>query len=135
MTTVAGRVGRRVTFYWGGNSPGDNIPGVREKGVKLAGSPIDVTSDESSGWRALLEDAGERTVDITIAGVVKNDRLKSDWVNGTRTQHVSLEYPTGGVLAGTFLLVDYSETNPYKDASTFTATLQSTGAVAYTPEG
>jgi predicted secreted protein len=120
---------------WGGNSPADEIPGVREKSIKVAGTPIDVTSDESNGWRALLDaaDYGEKTVDITISGVTKNDRLKRDWFNQIGTQQLTLEYPDGSVLAGTFLLVDYSETEPYKDAATFSATLQSAGAVTYTP--
>ncbi len=128
-----GKIGRQITFFWGGNSPGDEIEGVREKGIKLAGSPVDVSADDSDGWRELLEDAGENTVDITISGVTKDDDLMRDWFNGSRTQSVSIVYPDGRAISGTFFLADYQDTGPYKEAVTFSATLQSTGEVTYTP--
>lgn len=131
---MTGRVGRQVTFYFGGESPGDQILGVREKGLELNGEPIDTTSDEDSGKRTLLENlSAQDEVNVSISGVTKDTRLKEAWFNGERTQSIRLEYPDGAILAGTFFLSTYSETEPYNDASTFEASLMSSGVVTYTP--
>lgn len=131
---MAGRVGRQVNFFFGGNSPGDQILGVREKGASFNGEPIDVTSDEDSGVRILLENiSAQDEVEVTVSGVTKDTRMKEAWTNGQRTQPIILEYPDGSQLSGTFFLSTYSETEPYNDASTFEATLMSSGAVTYTP--
>lgn len=131
---MAGRVGRQVTFFFGGESPGDQVLGVREKGLELNGEPIDVTSDEDSGDRTLLENiSAQDEVNINISGVTKDTRLKEAWFNNQRTQTCRLEYPDGAILTGTFFLSSYTQTEPYNDASTFEASLMNSGAVSYTP--
>lgn len=131
---MAGRIGRQVTFFFGGDSPGDQILGVREKGLELNGDPIDVTSDENSGKRTLLENlTAQDEVQITVSGVTKDTRMKAAWFAGQKTQPVRLEYPDGATVVGTFFMSSYSETEPYNDASTFEATLMSSGTVVYTP--
>lgn len=130
---MAGRVGRQVRFYFGGNSPADEILGVREKGVELNGEPIDVTADEDDGRRILLDNiSAQDEVNLTVSGVTKDTRLKSAWINRQKTQNVTLQYPDLSSLSGTFFLSSYSETEPYNDASTFEATLMSSGTVTYT---
>lgn len=131
---MAGRVGRQVRFFFGGVSPADEILGVREKGIELNGEPIDVTSDEDSGKRILLDNiSAQDEVGISISGVTKDTRLKAAWFSNQRTQQCRLEYPTSGLITGTFFLSSYTETEPYNDASTFEATLMSSGTVTYTP--
>ncbi len=126
---MSGYNGRSIALLW--NSVA--IAGCREKSIKLDGSAVDVTSDESNGWQELLTVAGENKVEIGISGVTKSDALKTDWFAGTRTRAVSITYPDGGVLSGTFYMANYSDKGPYKDATTFEAALMSTGAVTYTP--
>lgn len=126
---MAGFIGRTIALTWGG-SP---ILGVREKGVSLNGEPVDQTSSEDAGWRTLLDDMGERAVEISLSGVTKDQILKDDWFNGDRTQTMTLTYDDTGIVSGSFMLVNYSETGPYKDATTFEATFQSMGVVTYVP--
>lgn len=128
-----GFLGRDIVFQWGGNSPGDTIAGVREKGIECNGEAIDVTSDENDGWRTLLSEAGQNEVTISLSGVTKDDRLMRAWHSGGRTQPVFLTYPDGRVISGTFYLQSVNETGTYNDATTFEAELLSTGAVSYTP--
>lgn len=131
---MAGRIGRKVRFHFGGSSPADEIPGVREKGIELNGEPIDVTSDENDGVRVLLENiSAQDEVNVTVSGVTKDTRMKQAWINRLRTQPVLILYPDLSSLSGTFFLSSYSETEPYNDASTFEATLMSSGLVTYTP--
>ncbi|MFN7177114.1 MAG: phage tail tube protein [Thermaurantiacus sp.] len=127
---MAGRIGRKVDFRWGGSL----VPGVREKSAACNGAPINVSSDESDGWQYLLAEAGENSVTISISGVTKSDALKQAWFSGNRTEAVTMGYPDGGELEGQFFMASYTEGEPYNEASTFQAELQSTdGAVSYTP--
>lgn len=130
---MAASVGRAVKFSWGSGDPQPEVPGVREKGVEFSGEAIDVSADDSSGWRELLTVAGQNEVNISLSGVTKSDTLREDWINGTRTQPATIAYSNGATLTGTFYLATYNETGVYNDAVTFEAEIQSTGAVLYTP--
>lgn len=122
-------VGRNLSFTWNGAV----IAGVREKGVSIAGEPVDVTSDEDSGWRTLLTVAGQNEVSVSLSGVTKDKQLITDWFAGTRTRAAVLTYPDGSVLSGNFFLSTYNDTGPYNDAITFDAQIVSTGEVEFTP--
>lgn len=129
MADNDGSPGRLIVFTWNALP----IPGVRQKGIALNGNAIDVTSDENNGWRKLLTVSAQDQVDLTISGVTKSVGLKSDWFAGNRTRDVTLTYPDGSVLSGTFFLATFTDTGPYNDATTFSATLQSTDVVTFTP--
>lgn len=126
---MAAKLGRTAALTWGGSA----IGGVKEKGVTINGSAVDITDDNDSGWRTLLTVPGSRSVDITVSGVTKTDALKQDVFNGTTTKALTLTYTDGGVLSGTFYLDPYEDTGPMDDAITYSATFSSSGAVTYTP--
>lgn len=121
-------LGRNITFEWGD----EEIPGVREKSIANAGEPVDVTSDEDNGWRKLLTESGQNQIDITVNGVTKSNALRADWYAGTRTKTLTITYPDGGAISGTFFMANFNETGPYNDATTFEATFQSSGEITYT---
>ena len=118
-------VGRKLTVTW------DSIAiAAREKSITINGEPVDVSDDSSAGWRELLDEAGEMTVDLSIEGITKSSALR-DKVGDQGT--MTATYPTGmGSVTGTFQLVSYEEGAPYKEATTFTASFQSSGAVTFT---
>lgn len=124
---MAGKIGRTISFKW----DGVEVAGVREKSVAINGEPVDVTSDEDNGWRTLLTDAGENSVNISLSGITKSDALKAAWFSGDRTEEVTLTYPDGGIVSGAFFLATFNETGPYNDAVTFDCELQSSGEVEY----
>lgn len=130
---MTAKVGRQIRFFWGGNSPGDEIQGVQQKSVQLNGAAIDVTSDDSNGWRELLTVAATNQVSISISGVTKDTRLITDWAAGNRTQQARFEYPDGSSVSGVFYLESYTDTGPYNNAATFQAALLSSGVITYTP--
>lgn len=129
MPAGDGTLGRKILFTWNGSA----IAGVREKGIAIAGEPINVSDDDSDGWRELLDEAGENTIDISLSGVLKSEALITDWVNGDRVRAASLTYPNGRVISGDFFLASYNETGTYNDATTFEGSLQSTGEISITP--
>lgn len=122
-------IGRTIIMLWGGAA----IAGVRQKAIKLNGTPLDISSDDDAGWRKLLTLSGEDSVELDLSGVTKSQNLKSDFFAGTRTKTVSLTYPSGGVLSGTFYMGAYDETGEYKKEVTFTLKLQSSGVIAWAP--
>lgn len=127
---MAAEAGRDLTLTWGGSA----LNGVREKSVTVGGEPINVTSEEDSGWQTLIATLGERSVNIELSGVLKDDVLKVEAHSATRTATaVLITYESGATLAGNFYLSAYSEGAPYNDAITFSATIMSTGAITYTP--
>ena len=128
---MAARAGRKIKFRWG--TPPAEIPGVREKGVTLNGEAIDISADDSNGWRELLADPAQTQVDVSLSGVTKTHTLKVDWFAGNRTKYAEIEYDDGAKIAGQFFLANFADTGVYNDAVTFEATLQSTGVVTYTP--
>lgn len=123
-----GFYGRKVTFTWGGNA----IDGVREKNLSLNGEQANVSSDEDDGVRHLLAEDDEFSVDFELSGVTKSSVLRVAKISGTIQEAVVITYPNGDTISGTFNLGAYSEGQPYNDATTFTATLHSTGDVTYT---
>lgn len=130
-------VGRTIQVYWGDESPSPLVAGIREKGIELNGDPVDVTNDDSSGWRELLDAAQTNMVNIPCSGVLLDDTLRADWftgatTTGARMQTAAFQWPDGGVLTGTFYLAEYSETGSHDGEVTFEATFQSNGVVTYT---
>lgn len=129
MPAPAGFLGRKIVV----SRAGIDLAGIREKGITLNGEAIDVTADENDGWRELLNESGEDSVDISVSGVVKGNDLKQEWFSESKIKTTSFTWPDGGVMTGQFRLGTYTETGPYKDATTFEATFQSTGIITYTP--
>ena len=111
------------------------IAGVRTKTVTINGEPIDVTSDDDSGFRTMLSTAGLRSIDLSVEGVTKDAVLRAI-VAGTSSQlltDITIEYPNGDIIDGDFYLVNIEESGEYQDALTFSASLQSSGPFTYTP--
>lgn len=132
-------VGRTSFVYWGNESPQPLVAGVRELGFNVNGEAVDVTNNDSNGWRTLLDAAGVNGIDIPISGVLQNDTLRADAINGAtigsglRMQAATLERADGSTLTGNWYLQGYSETGAHDGEITFQATLMSSGPITYTP--
>lgn len=111
------------------------IAGVQTKSVSVDGSPIDITSDDDSGWRTLMEEPGMRAVDMSIEGVTKDAVLRAAIFDGTSLllTDVTLDYPNGDALSGNFYLANLEENGTHNDAVKFSGSLQSSGEITYTP--
>jgi predicted secreted protein len=135
---MVANVGRTITVYWGNESPQPAVAGIREKSITLSGEAVDITNDDSNGWRQLLDAAQVNGVEIACSGVAINDTLRADWFSGasatgSRMQPATFEYADGATISGTFYLGSYAETGNHDGEITFEATFVSNGVVTYTP--
>lgn len=127
---MAAAVGRTLTLTYGGAV----IAGARTKTITINGTPVDITSDDDSGYRTLLEASGEKQIDMSVEGLAKDDVLVEALANnGTLIAEAVLTLPSGATITGDFRLNSVELGAPYNDAVTFTAELQSTGSWAMVP--
>lgn len=128
-------VGRKAVLSIG--SPLVAVAALRTKTMTLANEPVDVTSDDDAGFRKLLADPGNKTLDISIEGVAKDVATFGSLValatSGTDIlENVSLLFPAIGTIAGEFVISSFEIGAPYNEAATFSCTLQSAGAYTWT---
>lgn len=111
------------------------IAGVRQKTITANGEPVDITSDDDSGYRTLLDVAGTQSLDISVEGVTKDNDLRAVIMAGgtLMLNDINIEYPNGDTISGDFFLNSVEETGAHNDAVTFSASLQSSGQWTYTP--
>ena len=125
------QLGRDVILNYGGAV----IAGTQTKGMTLNNEPVDITNDSSDGWTTLFSEAGIRSVEIPISGILEDDALIAQFFSGT-TQIAAgtLTFVDGiGALSGNFFLGSVSITGEHSGAVSFDATLMSSGIVTFTP--
>lgn len=129
-------IGRDLTLEY---PTGTVIAGVRTRSFTIDSAPIDITTDDDTGLRTLLEEAGQKSMDISVEGLLKDDTLLTKIINGsTFIQELTIVLPftfvtTAGKIVGDFRLNNFESSGEYQGAVTFSATLQSSGAFTYTP--
>jgi TP901-1 family phage major tail protein len=127
---MAGGFGRKFILQW----DGAEVAGVRTKGVTINGEVVDISDDDSDGWRELFPEAGEITVEFKLSGLVKDDRLQvAALEHDNRIHAATLTDPQGGIISGNFALQNYSQGLEYKGYSTMDLTLLSSGPVTFVP--
>jgi TP901-1 family phage major tail protein len=137
MASAPGTAGRLVTVKRGPVTPTVLVGGVRTKGITINGAPIDVTTDDSAGWRALLDLPGQVDVSISVSGisVAGTGALRTEAIGTTdRVQPTEFQIPgagIGGTFTGEFFLASFSQTGEYNGAATFEAEFQSAGPITY----
>lgn len=127
---MAKHLGRKVILKDEADEP---IANLRTKEVSVDREPVDVTDDDSSGWREIIPEPGQVNVNMSVSGVLANDDLRALAISTDGLKARTLEYPDGGTLTGDFFLASYSETHEYNAASTFESEIQSSGTIIYTP--
>ena len=110
------------------------IAGIRTKGVAFNGEPIDITNDDDSGYRTMLNDAGTYSIDLSIEGITKDNDLRGVVMaaSSLMLNDIEIEYPNGDTITGNFFLTSLEESGTYNDAVTFSGSLQSSGTWVYT---
>lgn len=124
--------GRKVRIKKGSTA----VAGARADNITINNEPIDITDKDDAGWRTMLADAGVRSVDADVEGVLTDSALIAVAV-GTASSLLSawtLEIDGIGDFTGDFYLNSFAITGEQADATTFTANIQSSGAITFTPD-
>ena len=112
------------------------VAGLRTRGLSVNKEAIDVTSDDDDGFRKLLSEAGQVSLDMSIDGLTKDAELRAAALTSTSITltGVTVEYPNGDELSFDEVMMNsFEESGSYNEAISFTASLQSSGAWTYTP--
>ena len=112
------------------------IAGVRTKTIAWGGESIDVTSNEDAGVRLLLSESAQEQLDISFDGIESDYVLRDialDTASDKMLTDITYELDDGTVISGNFRLSSYEMGSPYNEATTFSATLESSGAWTVTP--
>ncbi len=126
---MVANVGRKLTI----ERDGTIIAGVRTKNFTINNEPIDVTTDDDDGFRRLLEESGEKQIDMTVEGLTKDDDLIKTAANGgTLIEQYTINLPSGAAIEGDFRLNNVEQGAEYNEAITFTAEIHSTGEWTFT---
>ncbi len=124
-------VGRKVIVKKGvGNTV---VAAGRTKSLTINAEPIDITTDDDSGVRTLLEtEAGQKSVDMSFEGITKDGTFIAAIAAGNYADEYDIEITGIGTISGRFFLASVAINAAYNEAATFSAEFQSTGAFTYT---
>ena len=134
--TGGGIVGRAVKAYKGDEETGTLFI-ARSKSITLGSESIDVTSDGDDGFRTLLSEPAQRSIDMSIEGVLRQDDFIGQLLDPSPAaflQEYTLVFPQIGEVTGDFFLSNVELGAPYNEAVTFSATLESSGEWSFEPE-
>lgn len=122
-------VGRKAIFKKGLTT----IAAVRTRSMTLGNEVVDITSDDDSGFRTMLADPGNKTLDLTVEGVFKDATMLTVAMSTTDIMEAfSILFPTIGTIAGDFVVTSFEAGAAYNEAGTFSCSLQSSGAFTFT---
>lgn len=127
---MAATAGRKLRIKKGSTA----IAGARTDNLTINNEPIDITDKAASGWRTLLADAGVRSVDADVEGVITDATFLALAV-GTASSLLAaytIEIEGLGSFTGNFYLNSVALSGEQADAVTFTANIQSSGTITWT---
>lgn len=111
------------------------VGGMRTNNFILNNTAVDATNKDSGAWRALLEGAGIRSVNLSGTGIF-TDSNAEETVRGYAFGNVIRNYQVvmgnGDVLQGPFQITRYERAADYNDAENYTLTLESAGLITFT---
>lgn len=119
--------GRTYTISVGGT----DIATARTKSFTINNSVINVTSDVDDGLQRLLDVPGEKSIEVSVEGLIDStDTTLFDLANsGTDIVAEIIFTSASETITGDFAITSYNEGQPYNDAVTFSASLSSDGAI------
>ena len=123
-------VGRKALFKKGATT----VAAVRTRSMTLGNEVVDITSDDDNGFRTMLAEPGNKTLDLTVEGVFKDATMLTVAMSASDIlEAFSILFPTIGTIAGDFVVTSFEAGAAYNEAGTFSCSLQSSGTFTFTP--
>jgi TP901-1 family phage major tail protein len=112
------------------------LGGLRSSSFSFEGEAIDVTAQDDSQWRAILDQAGIRAVSISGDGVFKDEftfkKARTIALAQTLKNWQVVVNTSGDYWSGCFKLTSMEQSGEYNAESTYSLSLESSGAISYT---
>lgn len=112
------------------------IAGMRSTSMSINNEQVDVTDKGDSGWRTLLAGAGIKTMSASASGMFTDDvshiDLQNDIMQGAIIS-LTIVSGRGDKFVGMFQVVSLERSGEYNGAEQFSLSLESSGAIVYTP--
>jgi TP901-1 family phage major tail protein len=114
------------------------VGGLRATTLAINNNPVDISSKSSGGVREMIPDAGIQAMSITGSGVVDDttgggfEALEAESVNRVGLLYEAIS-ASGAKYVGYFAVSQFSHDGTHTDAETYSVTLESMAAIAYTP--
>lgn len=111
------------------------IAGLRENGVSLDGSPVEITDKTDSGFRTYADFSGVRSFEISASGVLDDSIVQDiafDPDAPLLLTDVTIEYPDGANISGNVFLSSVEFTGAHDGENTYSLTIGSSGKWTYT---
>lgn len=132
---MAAQKGRSTLLKQGTAAGGTTVAGVRTLGINLSNGMVDITTKDSAGTRALLEDAGVTSVSLQVEGVF-TDAAVEETVRGyafaNSINAFGIVLGNADTIDASWQITSYSRNTGFDDAETFSMTLESSGTITYT---
>jgi TP901-1 family phage major tail protein len=112
------------------------VCGLTQSGLTINAESVDVTDNCSDGWREMLEGAGVRSVSITASGNSSDNAAQAFITNAILNNQfirARIRRGAGDEFEGTWQIPSNGFSAPFNGAETFEVTLESAGAISYTP--
>lgn len=127
-----GLVNRNISITAGGAT----LNGVITRDFTITNSAIDVTDDQSNGYRELLASGGLKQLDLAISGTVKDYELAATMFASSQEVAVSVDLGDGTTtesnLAFNAFLSELSFGGDANERVEYNATLLSSGTITWT---
>lgn len=111
-----------------------NIGGIRSKSFAVSATEIDITNEDSSQWKTLLDAAGIRAVAFSGSGVYSQGAnvkaLRTAFLANTIVPLALLEVAASYVWAGSFKITSLEISGDYSAESSLAIAGSSSGAVS-----
>ena len=115
---------------------GVTIAGGRSKSMSINNEQVDVTQSDNMPWRVLLEDAGVKSMSLSISGVFIDDpsldQAMQDCLAQSIDDYINIS-GRGDAFAGPFMYASIERSAEYNDAEQYSISLESAGEIVYTP--
>lgn len=125
---MAALSGRKLRIKKGSTA----IAGARTDSLTINNEPVDITDKDDLGWRTMLSEAGVRSVDATVEGVIIDDVLIEAVMASNLISAYTVEIDGIGDFTADWFISSLELGGEQADAVTFTANIQSSGTVTYT---
>ena len=110
------------------------VAGMRSNSISLNDEPVDVTNKGSAGWRALLAQAGVKSVSITGSAVFTDDSSEASVrtvFGGPNHSNWRLTIPDFGTYTGKFMVGSIDYAGEHNGEVTWNLSLESDGEVVF----